>query len=117
VFSFLKIPVSFEIKKKNSAWSGKVIGWGEGDGFDMEIQEGEKKFTKQNFSRERLGLDHIVLDAPSKGAVDKFYEFLLREKIEILYPPREYPEYVKGYYAVFFLDTDGIILEYAFLGR
>ena len=29
----------------------------------------------------------------------------------ILDSPREYPEYVPGYYAVFFADPDGIKLE------
>ena len=29
----------------------------------------------------------------------------------VLDPPREYPEYVPGYYAVFFTDPDGLKLE------
>jgi glyoxylase I family protein len=29
----------------------------------------------------------------------------------VLDAPREYPEYVPGYYAVFFADPDGIKLE------
>jgi hypothetical protein len=32
----------------------------------------------------------------------------------ILDPPRDYPKYEHGYYAVFFLDPDGIQLEYVF---
>jgi glyoxylase I family protein len=32
----------------------------------------------------------------------------------ILDPPRDYPKYEPGYYAVFFLDPDGIKLEYVF---
>ena len=32
----------------------------------------------------------------------------------ILDPPAEYPDYGKGYYAVFFADPDGMKLEYAF---
>lgn len=118
LFRFLKIKTSFEVKERNSAWGGRVIGWGEGgSGFDLEIQEGDRKFTKQKFNRERIGLDHIAFDAPSKEAVDKFYKnFLLKDKIKC-WSPRKYPEYVKGYYAVFFLDPDDIILEYAFLGK
>jgi hypothetical protein len=33
----------------------------------------------------------------------------------ILDAPREYPEYVPGYYAVFFTDPDGIKLEAVYL--
>jgi glyoxylase I family protein len=35
-------------------------------------------------------------------------------KAEILNAPREYPQYEPGYYAVFFLDPDGIKLEFVF---
>ena len=37
-----------------------------------------------------------------------------RRRAEILDAPREYPKYEPGYYAVFFLDPDGLKLEYVF---
>jgi catechol 2,3-dioxygenase-like lactoylglutathione lyase family enzyme len=90
-----------------------VIGWGDLDVCDLEIQEGARKYTKQGFNRERVGLDHIAFAAPSKKHVDRLYlEFLKPNKVKCWAPSR-YP-YSRNYYAVFFLDPDGIMLEYAF---
>ncbi len=112
LFGFLRVKKNFEAEE-DSAWGGRVIGWGTGS-YDFEIQEGAARLTKLKFDRERVGLDHIAFSAKSKKAVIEFYEkFLLKNRIRC-WKPREYPEYAKGYYAVFFLDPDGMILEYAF---
>ena len=46
----------------------------------------------------RAQIDALGRDIPAMGGT-------------ILDPPREYPDYVPGYYAVFFADPDGIKLE------
>jgi hypothetical protein len=45
--------------------------------------------------------------------VDDFYnQYLLPRKVPVLYGgPKEYPEYTKGYYSVYFEDPDRIKLE------
>jgi catechol 2,3-dioxygenase-like lactoylglutathione lyase family enzyme len=60
------------------------------------------------------GVHHIALAAPSREAVDNLHGLLLQMSATILDSPREYPKYEPGYYAVFFLDPDGIKLEYVF---
>jgi glyoxylase I family protein len=60
------------------------------------------------------GVHHIALTAASRDAVDELHRLLVEIGATILDPPREYPEYEPGYYAVFFLDPDGIKLEYVF---
>ena len=60
------------------------------------------------------GIHHLALRAKSREDVDELYRVLLKIKAEILEVPREYPEYEPGYYAVFFLDPDGIKLEFVF---
>jgi len=64
--------------------------------------------------RHAPGLHHLALNANSRDDVDSLYRMLLDIHAEILDPPREYPEYEPGYYAVFFLDPDGLKLEYVF---
>jgi hypothetical protein len=32
----------------------------------------------------------------------------------MIHPPRDYPQYSPGYYAVFFEDPDGLYLEFAY---
>ena len=43
--------------------------------------------------------------------VDDLYALLKRMKATVVDPPADYPDYGKGYYAVFFLDPDGLKLE------
>lgn len=63
------------------------------------------------FDRYRVGLHHWALRASSRADVDAFHEFLLKQEVEVLDAPREYPEYGENYYAVFFADPDGMKLE------
>ena len=58
------------------------------------------------------GLHHFAFSADSREDVDRLYQFLLDQKIEMLDAPAEY-DYVAGYYAVFFAAPDGIKLELA----
>jgi catechol 2,3-dioxygenase-like lactoylglutathione lyase family enzyme len=64
--------------------------------------------------RNAPGVHHIAFAAPSRVAVDDLYHVLTAMGVTILDPPRDYPKYEPGYYAVFFLDPDGIKLEYVF---
>ena len=60
------------------------------------------------------GLHHLALKADTRSAVDALHRTLLQMNAEILDAPAEYPQYGPGYYAVFFLDPDGLKLEYVF---
>jgi glyoxylase I family protein len=60
------------------------------------------------------GLHHLALKSETREAVDALYRTLLQMNAEILDAPAEYPKYGPGYYAVFFLDPDGLKLEYVF---
>ncbi len=70
-----------------------------------------KNVTDVSYSYSRAGLHHIAISVARKREVDEFYELLKKLGIPILYPPRRYDRYAKGYYSVFFLDPDGIDLE------
>lgn len=71
------------------------------------------KYRKTKFNRKNTGLNHIAFGVNRKGDVDKFIEeFLKPREIKYLYDsPREYPEYEKGYYAVYFEDPDRVKIE------
>lgn len=72
-----------------------------------------KKYKTEGFHRKRTGLNHIALRVSSPELVDQFVsEFLVPRKIQTLYgDAKAYPEYVEGYYAVFFEDPDRIKVE------
>jgi len=111
LFKFLGLKKVFEAGK-NSAWGGKIVMFGPKNmDWTFEIQEGD---IKVRFNRQRTGLDHVAFTASSRKKVNGLYEFL-RNNNTLAYKPREYPEYAKGYYACFFQDPDGIILEYVYI--
>ena len=73
-----------------------------------------ERYKDSGFHRRRVGLNHIAFQAKSKADVDRLHsEFLVPRSIKVLYGgPKEYPEYRKGYYAVYFEDPDRIKLEF-----
>jgi catechol 2,3-dioxygenase-like lactoylglutathione lyase family enzyme len=60
------------------------------------------------------GLHHLAFTAPTRESVDDMHQQLLEMGSAILDAPAEYPEYCRGYYAVFFADPDCIKLEYVY---
>lgn len=72
-----------------------------------------RDYKKEGFHRKRTGLNHVAFRVPSHELVDQFVsEFLVPRSIQPLYGgAKMYPEYVKGYYAVYFEDPDRIKIE------
>jgi catechol-2,3-dioxygenase len=84
---------------------------------DIWIMRAEQKHMKNKFHRKEVGLNHIAFRVGSKNDVDDFVrQFLKRRKIKSLYDsPRLFPEYRKGYYAVYFEDPDRLKLEVVYI--
>ena len=93
----------------------KVLGLGNSD-TDIWLVQTDTKFVGNKFHRKNTGVNHISFGLESKENVDKFVsEFLKPKGIKFLYEtPKEFPEYGKGYYAVYFEDPDRIKLEVAY---
>lgn len=79
---------------------------------DIWIQTVENKY-KLPFHRKSTGINHLAFKVNSKKEVDAFVDnFIKSRNIKTLYDtPKEFPEYAKDYYAVFFEDPDRIKLE------
>lgn len=86
-----------------------------GAGGSFWIKQGDPRFAADTFDKDRVGLCEIAFRAESREQVDALARDLVGWGGTILDPPRAYPEYVPGYYAVFFADPDGIKLEVVFL--
>lgn len=63
------------------------------------------------YSRHRTGLQHLAFMVPMRSAVDAVHEWAVARDAEILHPPRPFPEYPPPYYATFWLDPWGFMLE------
>ncbi len=93
-------------------------GWGQSPcGF--WIEEVEDKYKADGYHRKRVGVNHVCFELETKDEVDElFRNFLTPNKIPVLYGgPKEYPEYKKGYYSVYFEDPDRLKLEFKYMPR
>lgn len=87
-------------------------------GRDVEIGlVGSRSDSRRAHDRYSPGLHHLAFSAPDRAAVASVHDQVVRLGVRVLDPPAEYPQYAPGYYAVFFVDPDGIKLEYVFTPR
>ncbi len=105
-----KIFTRLEIRKRAEKENGAA--WEIIPGFCLWIKQAQH--PEYNYRFHAPGLHHLCIKAKSKKEVDKFYTFLLQQKVPIYDPPKEYPKYTSQYYAVFFADPDEIKLELAY---
>jgi catechol 2,3-dioxygenase-like lactoylglutathione lyase family enzyme len=63
------------------------------------------------YSRHQPGLQHLAFNVPSRAVVRDVYETVQALGSEIVHAPRLFPQYRPSYYATFWLDPDGFMLE------
>lgn len=78
---------------------------------NYEIYLQQSRSPQAGFQRYGIGLQHLAFNAPSRAAVDELHALLLLIGAEVTDAPAEY-DYNPGYYAVFFHDPSGIVLEF-----
>jgi catechol 2,3-dioxygenase-like lactoylglutathione lyase family enzyme len=87
------------------------VGW-LSPGGSFWIKQADARYVEDTFSKDRVGLCEVAFRAENREQVDALARDVEQWGGTILAPPHEYPEYVPGYYAVFFSDPDGIKLEF-----
>src|SRR5262245_5043383 len=78
-----------------------AAGW-YGAGGSFWIKQAAPQYRADRFSKDRVGLSEVAFRAASRAQVDALARDLPAWGGMILDAPREYPQYVPGYYAVFF---------------
>lgn len=99
LFDFLGMEISDE-------YDG-AIGWTNGN-TRFWIGPADARGRKHKHRIGEVGLHHYAFELRSRADVDDLQTFLEKEGVEIVDPADEYYE---DYYAVFFLDPDGLKLE------
>jgi catechol 2,3-dioxygenase-like lactoylglutathione lyase family enzyme len=89
---------------------GPFLGWSSSGG-SFWLKLADPRYAGELFSKDRVGLCEVAFNAENHAQVDSLARDIESFGGSILDPPKEYPEYVEGYYAVFFTDPDGIKLE------
>jgi catechol 2,3-dioxygenase-like lactoylglutathione lyase family enzyme len=64
-----------------------------------------------DYSRHRIGLQHISFYVPTRADVDRVHDWARERDHEIVHEPKLFPEYNERFYATFFLDMHGFMLE------
>jgi catechol 2,3-dioxygenase-like lactoylglutathione lyase family enzyme len=102
VLGFLGFALKYEFDR-TAGWSnGKTLFW---------IGEADAEGKKHPHRIGNIGFHHYAFELARRRDVDDLHEVLKKNKATVVDPPAEYPDYGKGYYAVFFLDPDGLKLE------
>ena len=89
---------------------GRTVGWNNGVTM-WWITEADAEGRAHPHHRGGIGYHHYAFELAARGEVDELHDFLRREGVTVVDPPAAYPSYGEGYYAVFFLDPDGLKLE------
>lgn len=61
--------------------------------------------------RQRCGLNHIAFVVANRATVHAVHDRVRQLGSDVVHPPQEFPQYHPGYYAVFWLDPDGLTFE------
>ena len=91
----------------------RVIGWTNGETL-FWIAEADAQARKHKHRTGDVGYHHYAFELGAREDVDALYAFLLDQGVTIVDAPTDYPDYGEGYYAVYFLDPDGMKLEVMF---
>jgi catechol 2,3-dioxygenase-like lactoylglutathione lyase family enzyme len=85
----------------------------DGDSFAVGIADpkGQPAFWVSAARGQETRELHLAFTAPDRAAVDAVHEAAVKNGVEVLHQPREWPEYHPGYYAVFLRDLDGHNIE------
>ncbi len=87
-----------------------VVGWNNGETM-FWITQADAAGRRHKHHTGDVGYHHYAFELASQAQVDELHAFLLERKVAIVDSPAAYPSYGEGYYAVFFLDPDGLKLE------
>ncbi|HUC05187.1 MAG TPA: VOC family protein [Acidimicrobiales bacterium] len=63
------------------------------------------------YDRDAVGLGHLAFIVRTRSAVRAVHDHVVRSGLEVLHVPQEFPQYPPPYYATFWLDPFGFMLE------
>ncbi len=89
---------------------GDILGWNNGETM-FWIGQADAEGVRHPHRAGNIGFHHYAFELGARKDVDDLYKYLKKTKAVVIDPPADYPSYGEGYYAVFFLDPDGMRLE------
>ncbi len=102
VLGFLDFELAEDYRDAAGWANGKTLFW---------IGQADEKGRRHKHRLGDVGFHHYAFRLGKRRDVDDLYAFLVKIGAEVVDPPADYPSYGDGYYAVFFLDPDGLKFE------
>ena len=87
-----------------------AAGWSNGETL-FWIGPADARGRRRRYRIGDIGFHHYAFELARRKDVDDLGAFLSKIKAKVVDPPADYPDYGRGYYAVYFLDPDGMKLE------
>ena len=87
---------------------GDTVGWKNGK-TRFWIGQADAEGKKHPHHTGDIGFHHYAFELSKRKDVDDFHKMLKKYDVEVIDPPDDY--YEGGYYAVYFLDPDGLKFE------
>jgi glyoxylase I family protein len=115
IFKFMGYAPVEVIESTQEAMKTRLEAW-VGSGCVVSIRPSKGEFANREHDRNAPGLNHIAFSAEDRSDVERRHEPLKEMGAIVLDPPEQYP-YSLGYYAVYFLDPDGLKFEFAYAPR
>ena len=100
VLGFLGFKLKYDLGNYAGWSNGKTLFW---------ITEADAEGKKHPHRVGNIGFHHYAFELSRRKDVDELYEVLKKHEMKVVDPPDDY--YEGGYYAVYFLDPDGLKLE------
>jgi catechol 2,3-dioxygenase-like lactoylglutathione lyase family enzyme len=73
--------------------------------------EATEASAAQPYSREATGLQHLAFTMPTRSSVLEIHARVSEAGSTVLHPPQQWPQYPPPYFATFWLDPFGLMLE------
>jgi glyoxylase I family protein len=91
---------------------GMTVWWCDGARGAINLWQASPELKERTHERYAPGFHHFAFWADDREDVDRLHDVLVERGIRVLDAPAEYPQYMPGYYAVFFADPDGLKFEF-----
>ncbi len=79
----------------------------------ITLRPAKPESAAHKHNRNAPGLNHVAFNAADRADVERMHDLLKEMGAQILDAPAEYP-YFPGYFAVYFMDPDGLKCEFVF---
>lgn len=88
----------------------RLHAWASPNG-SVTLRPAKGDSARKTHDRNAPGLNHVAFNAENRDDVERLHGLLREMGAQILDPPAEYP-YFPGYFAIYFVDPDGVKFEF-----